>query len=71
MGGSATSLGGGKNIIFPAGVDSKGHTGVAHSMGVETRTYGYNALNLNIKLTSFCVIFLIFAPLSSMVVLLF
>ena len=61
MGGSATSLGGGKNIIFPAGVDS--NTGVAHSMGVETRTYGYNALNLNIKLTSFCVIFLIFAPL--------
>ena len=61
MGGSATSLGGGKNIIFPAGVDF--NTGVAHSMGIETRTYGYNALNLNIKLTSFCVIFLIFAPL--------
>jgi len=61
MGASATPLGGSKNIIFPAGVDS--NTGVAHSMGVETRTYGYNALNLNIKLTSFCVIFLIFAPL--------
>jgi NADH:ubiquinone oxidoreductase subunit 2 (subunit N) len=52
---------GGKNIIFPAGVDS--NTGVAHSMGIETRTYGYTALDLNIKLTSFCVIFLIFAPL--------
>ena len=52
---------GDKNIILPAGVDS--NTGIAHSMGVETRTYGLTALNLNIKLTSFCVIFLIFAPL--------
>jgi len=52
---------GDKNVILPAGVDS--NAGVAHSMGVETRTYGYTALNLNIKLTSFCVTFLIFAPL--------
>ena len=50
-----------KNVIFPAGVDS--NAGVSHSMGIETRTYGSSALNLNIKLTSFCVIFLIFAPL--------
>lgn len=55
------SVSGDKNIILPAGVDS--NTGIAHSMGVETRTYGLTALNLNIKLTSFCVIFLIFAPL--------
>ena len=62
LGGGGAPVGtGGKNIIFPAGVDS--NTGVAHSMGIETRTYGYTALDLNIKLTSFCVIFLIFAPL--------
>ena len=50
-----------KNTILPAGVDS--NAGISHSMGVDTRTYGLNALNLNVKLTSFCVIFLVFAPL--------
>lgn len=55
------SASGDKNIILPAGVDS--NAGIAHSMGVETRTYGLTALNLNVKLTSFCVIFLVFAPL--------
>nr|YP_010846592.1 NADH dehydrogenase subunit 2 [Limnomonas spitsbergensis]WEV87805.1 NADH dehydrogenase subunit 2 [Limnomonas spitsbergensis] len=37
--------------------------GMGHNMGIETRTYGYSVLDLNIKLTSFCVIFLFFAPL--------
>ena len=55
------SSSGDKNIILPAGVDS--NAGSAHSMGVETRTYGLTALVLNVQLTSFCVIFLIFAPL--------
>ena len=52
---------GDKNLILPAGVDS--NAGSAHSMGVETRTYGFTALVLNVELTSFCVIFLVFAPL--------
>lgn len=34
-----------------------------HHMGIETRTYGTTLLDLNIKLTSLCVIFLVFAPL--------
>ena len=52
---------GDKNLILPAGVDS--NAGSAHSMGVETRTYGFTALVFNVELTSFCVIFLVFAPL--------
>lgn len=50
-----------KNVIYPAGVD--GNVGSVHNMGVETRTYGSGILDMNIKLTSFCVIFLLFAPL--------
>jgi NADH:ubiquinone oxidoreductase subunit 2 (subunit N) len=50
-----------KNVIYPAGVD--GNVGSVHNMGVETRTYGSGILDMNIKLTSFCVIFLFFAPL--------
>lgn len=34
-----------------------------HNMNIETRTYDACLLSLNIKLTSFCVIFLMFAPL--------
>lgn len=50
-----------KNVIYPAGID--GNVGSIHSMGVETRTYGSGLLDMNQKLTSFCVIFLMFAPL--------
>ena len=50
-----------KNIIYPAGTDPS--QGQSHVMGVETRTYGVSALEINVKLTSFCVVFLIFAPL--------
>lgn len=49
------------NVIYPAGID--GNVGSIHNMGVETRTYGSGILDMNIKLTSFCVIFLVFAPL--------
>jgi NADH:ubiquinone oxidoreductase subunit 2 (subunit N) len=58
---SMSGISSGKNIILPTGIES--NAGVAHNMGIETRTYGYSALYLNVKLTSFCVIFLIFAPL--------
>jgi NADH:ubiquinone oxidoreductase subunit 2 (subunit N) len=44
-----------------AGVD--GNAGLTHNMGIETRTHSAYSLDLNIKLTSFCVIFLFFAPL--------
>lgn len=50
-----------KNIIYPAGVD--GNANSTYSMSVETRTYSTGLLELNTKLTSFCVVFLIFAPL--------
>lgn len=49
----------GKNIIYPSGVD--GNVGIVQNMG--TRTYGSGILDMNIKLTSFCVVFLMFAPL--------
>ena len=58
---SMSAISSGKNIIFPTGVES--NASVSHNMGIETRTYGYSTLDLNNKLTSFCVIFLVFAPL--------
>lgn len=58
---SMSGLSSGKNLILPTGIESNGS--IAHNMGIETRTYGYSALDLNVKLTSFCAIFLIFAPL--------
>jgi hypothetical protein len=50
-----------KNIVYPAGVD--GNVGMTHHMGIETRTYGAAMLDTQISLVSFCVIFLLFAPL--------
>jgi hypothetical protein len=57
MGGSVSN----KNIVYPAGID--GNVGMMSNTGIETRTYGNVILDMNIKLTSFCVIFLLFAPL--------
>lgn len=54
-------MSGGKNIIYPAGVDN--NAGLGYNMGVDTRTYSAGILDMNIKLTSFCVVFLFFAPL--------
>jgi hypothetical protein len=54
-------MSGGKNIIYPAGVDN--NSGLGYNMGVDTRTYSSGILDMNIKLTSFCVVFLFFAPL--------
>jgi len=56
--GGSVFVGKSVNLIMP---DSNAN--LIHNMSVETRTYGYNAVDFNIKLTSFCVIFLIFAPL--------
>ena len=50
-----------KNIVYSAGTE--GNVGMMHNTGIETRTYGNVILDMNIKLTSFCVIFLLFAPL--------
>jgi NADH:ubiquinone oxidoreductase subunit 2 (subunit N) len=54
----------GVNLIMPAfRQQTFPNANLSHNMSVETRTYGYNSVDFNIKLTSFCVIFLIFAPL--------
>lgn len=58
---SMGGMSGGKNIIYPAGVDN--NAGLGYNMGVDTRTYSSGILDMNIKLTSFCVVFLFFAPL--------
>jgi NADH:ubiquinone oxidoreductase subunit 2 (subunit N) len=50
-----------KNSIYPAGTDPS--NGLSYVMSVETRTHGASALDVNVKLTSFCAVFLIFAPL--------
>jgi NADH:ubiquinone oxidoreductase subunit 2 (subunit N) len=49
------------NIIYPVGVD--GNVGNPYNMSIVTRTYNTQNIATNIKLTSFCVIFLITAPL--------
>lgn len=49
------------NIIYPVGVD--GNVGSPYNMLVVSRTYNTHIADFNIKITSFCVIFLIFAPL--------
>jgi NADH:ubiquinone oxidoreductase subunit 2 (subunit N) len=51
----------GKNLIYPSGTDSA--AGISHVMGVETRTYSASFMGINTKLTSFCIVFLLFAPL--------
>jgi NADH:ubiquinone oxidoreductase subunit 2 (subunit N) len=58
---SMNSLANSKNIIYSAGID--GNVGLVHNMNVETRTYSTGTLDMSYKLTSFCVVFLIFAPL--------
>ena len=58
---SMNSLTNSKNIIYSAGID--GNVGIVHNMNVETRTYSSGTLDMSYKLTSFCVVFLIFAPL--------
>jgi len=64
---SMNSVANSKNIIYSAGID--GNVGLVHNMNVETRTYSSgsgsfgSALDMSYKLTSFCVVFLIFAPL--------
>jgi NADH:ubiquinone oxidoreductase subunit 2 (subunit N) len=50
-----------KNSIYPAGTECS--TGVSHLMGIESRTHSSNSIDFHVKLTSFCVIFLVFAPL--------
>lgn len=57
---SMGNISGGKTIIYPSGND--GNVGVSHNMGIETRTYG-SVTDINYKLTSFCIVFLVFAPL--------
>jgi NADH:ubiquinone oxidoreductase subunit 2 (subunit N) len=49
------------NVIYSAGIN--GNVGVVNNMSVETRTYDHGIQDLKIKLTSFCVMFLLFAPL--------
>lgn len=49
------------NIIYPVGVD--GSVGNPYNMSVVSRTYNTHLVDFNIKMTSFCVIFLMFAPL--------
>jgi len=52
------------NQILPAGlVGLDSNTSVVHNMNINTRSYSYTALDLNDKLTSACIVFLIFAPL--------
>jgi len=58
---SMNTLTNSKNIIYSAGID--GSVGLVHNMNVETRTYSSGTLDMSYKLTSFCVVFLIFAPL--------
>ena len=49
------------NIIYPVGVD--GSVGNPYNMSVVSRTYNTQIIDLNVKMSSFCVIFLMFAPL--------
>jgi NADH:ubiquinone oxidoreductase subunit 2 (subunit N) len=49
------------NVVYPVGVD--GNVGSPYYMSVASRTYNINKVDFNIKLTSFCVVFLFFAPL--------
>jgi NADH:ubiquinone oxidoreductase subunit 2 (subunit N) len=50
-----------KNGIYPAGTESS--VGSSYLMSIQSRTYGSNSIDLHVKLTSFCVVFLVFAPL--------
>jgi len=49
------------NVIYPVGVD--GNVGTPYNMSISTRSISINGVDTSIKVTSFCVIFLIFAPL--------
>jgi NADH:ubiquinone oxidoreductase subunit 2 (subunit N) len=50
-----------KNTIYPAGTETS--VGVSYLMGIQSRTYGSSSMEAHVKLTSFCIIFLVFAPL--------
>ena len=47
--------------VYPAGTESS--TGTIYLMSSQARTYGTHYIGLHEKLTSFCVVFLIFSPL--------
>lgn len=53
----------GSHVFLNRVIGTELNTGTGHNMGIDTRTYSSTSLDLNIKLTSFCVVFLIFAPL--------
>lgn len=53
----------GSHVFLNRVIGTELNSGTGHNMGIDTRTYSSTTLDLNIKLTSFCVVFLIFAPL--------
>ena len=50
-----------KNSIYPAGTETS--VGISYLMSIQSRTYGSSSIDVHVKLTSFCIIFLVFAPL--------
>ena len=50
-----------KNIIYPSQID--GNIDSTYQMSISSRTYDLGLKEINYKLTSFCIVFLVFAPL--------